>query len=109
VDKAWIHYTRRWKSTFCAEVNGFIEAAKKHSLIEKSTKIYCPCVGCKNELVLIKTCRYCPCVGCKNKRVHMKNMQILSLHWLQEQASTYEKHADTVKFKSHFIKRNQDE
>jgi len=33
------------------ELNGFIEAAKRHALINQTKDIYCPCCDCRNRIM----------------------------------------------------------
>lgn len=38
------------ESSVSLELNGFIETAEKHAMIQNETEILCPCRDCKNNL-----------------------------------------------------------
>jgi hypothetical protein len=42
---------RRQEASYIQDVNGFIEAAKRHVLIKQTKDIYCPCFDCRNRIV----------------------------------------------------------
>ena len=49
MDRSWM-YTKR-RASCIQDVNGFIEAAKRHALIKKTKDIYCPYFNCRNRIV----------------------------------------------------------
>jgi hypothetical protein len=42
---------RRHEASYIQDVNGFIEAAKRHALIKQTKDIYCPYVDYRNRIV----------------------------------------------------------
>ena len=51
MDRSWMYTKRRHEASYIQDVNGFIEAAKRHALIKQTKDIYCPCVDCRNRIV----------------------------------------------------------
>ena len=44
MDRSWMYKKQRNKVSYIQELNGFIEAAKRHALIKQTKDIYCPIV-----------------------------------------------------------------
>jgi len=53
MDRSWMYTKRRHEASYIQDVNGFIEAAKRHTLIKQINDIYCPCVDCRNHIVCL--------------------------------------------------------
>ena len=51
MDMSWMYTKRRHEASYIQDVNGFIEAAKRHALIKQTKDIYCPCVDYRNRIV----------------------------------------------------------
>ena len=51
MDRSWMYTKRRHATSYLQDVNGFIEAAKRHALIKKTKDIYCPYFDCQNRIV----------------------------------------------------------
>ena len=51
MDRSWMHTKRIHEASYIQDVNGFIEAAKRHALIKQTKDIYCPCVDYQNRIV----------------------------------------------------------
>ena len=51
MDRSWMYTKRRHEASYVQDVNGFIEAAKWHTLIKQTKNIYCPYFDCRNRIV----------------------------------------------------------
>jgi hypothetical protein len=51
MDRSWMYMKQRHEASYIQDVNGFIEAAKRHTLIKQIKDIYCPCCDGRNYIV----------------------------------------------------------
>jgi len=51
MDWSWMYKKRRNEVSYIQELNGFIEATKRHALIKQTKVICCPCCDCGNRIV----------------------------------------------------------
>ena len=51
MDRSWMYKKWRNEVSYIQELNGFIEAAKRHALTKQTKDIYCTCCDCRNQIV----------------------------------------------------------
>ena len=51
MDRSWMYTKQRHEASYIQDVNGFIEAAKRHALTKKTKDIYCPRFDYRNCIV----------------------------------------------------------
>ena len=51
MDRSWMYKKQRNEVSYIQELNGLVEAAKRHALIKQTNDIYCPCCDFRNQIV----------------------------------------------------------